>query len=120
MDYLLIIGIAIGLAMDAFAVSVASGCIICQVNIKNILKISITFGLFQAIMPLLGWYSAIHIQEYFKVYTHWIAFSLLSLIGIKMIYESFKIKEKDSNPNTLNLKWLFILGVATSVDALVF
>jgi putative Mn2+ efflux pump MntP len=121
MSLLVMFGIAVGLAMDAFAVSVASGCITCQIDVRNIFRISLSFGLFQALMPVIGWYGAIHIKDYIAAYDHWIAFVLLSLIGLKMIYESFSIKETEDSTRgePFSFKWLILLGIATSIDALV-
>ena len=81
--------IAIGLAMDAFAVSISSGVTINKMKIRHALLIASFFGFFQAIMPVFGWLSAIWFKDYITKIDHWIAFFLLIGIGGKMIYESF-------------------------------
>ena len=118
MDLIAVIMIGVSLSMDAFAVSVLSGTVYKELKVRHALKIAMFFGGFQAIMPLAGHLLAVRVQEYTRNYDHWIAFVLLSVIGVKMIYESFKLEnaEKALDPS----KWvpLFILSVATSVDAL--
>ncbi|MCL5795277.1 MAG: manganese efflux pump MntP family protein [Patescibacteria group bacterium] len=107
--------IALGLAMDSFAVSVSSGSIIKQHHINNTLKIALFFGFFQGIMPLLGWLIGISLNELFSVIDHWLAFCILTFIGVKMIIESKKL-ESDFDP--LNTYILTTLALATSIDAL--
>lgn len=117
MSTLTLIGIALGLSMDAFAVSVTSGAILKErMTSKVLLKIGALFGFFQAVMPLLGWLLGQAFSEYIHQYDHWIAFFLLLFIGAKMIYEAQKKEESCFDP--LNPHTLFLLAVATSVDAL--
>ena len=118
MDILSICLIALGLAMDAFAVSIARGFTINTSRVKNALIIALSFGLFQAIMPVIGWASGSLFKDLIEYIDHWIAFALLSFIGIKMIHESFKITKKDKKIDVLNLRILLILSIATSIDAL--
>lgn len=127
-----IVLIGVGLAMDAFAVTIAKSLSVKDIKKKEILTIAGVFGLFQAGMPLLGWLAGIKFESYITAIDHWIAFILLGVIGGKMIYESLKghdddeeveVEAKDelaidSNKNRFTLKSLFILGVATSIDAL--
>lgn len=87
MDYISIIFLAIGLAMDAFSVAITRGLTL-KANIKHALIIAIFFGGFQALMPVLGWFSGIQLQGIVSTLAPWIAFVLLLGIGIKMIYES--------------------------------
>ncbi len=120
MDCMYYCAVGIGLAMDAFAVSVTSGISIKKMHLRHALRIAITFGLFQAVMPLLGWLAGEKARDYIINIDHWIAFSLLALIGAKMIYEGLKVDpevEKEANP--LNVQLLFVLAIATSIDALV-
>jgi putative Mn2+ efflux pump MntP len=117
-DIFSILLIAIGLAMDAFAVSISSGFIIKQIEIKNALKIALFFGLFQAIMPVIGWLAGISLTGFISGFDHWLAFGLLCIIGCKMIYESFKLNPAGNKINPLNIYVLFILSIATSIDAL--
>ena len=91
-EILTVSGIAVGLAMDAFAVSVACGSVFKELHIRHALRMAFFFGAFQAIMPLLGYAAGNTLSEYIIEYDHWIAFVLLSLIGGKMIYEAFKIR----------------------------
>lgn len=110
--------IALSLSMDAFAVSITSGLAIKYLKINNALKIALFFGLFQAIMPVMGWLSVIGFVDLISGIDHFIAFGLLSLIGCRMIYESFRIKEDKKGVGPLNNYVLFILSIATSIDAL--
>lgn len=118
MDLISITLIAIGLSMDSFAVSISNGLTISNLNVKRILTISFCLALFQAVMPLLGWLAGTGMEKYIRQYDHWIAFILLSFIGIRMIYEALKKKESQAEQE---LKGLTLLGqsIATSIDALV-
>lgn len=121
MGFIELVLIAVGLAMDAFAVSLCKGLGMSKLRIKNAAVIALFFGGFQAIMPLIGWLLGKQFESYIKSFDHWIAFGLLVLIGGKMIYEVFK-KDSDSDTDnsidTLNIKELFLLAIATSIDAL--
>ena len=116
MDIISIILIAIGLSLDSFAVSVTNGLTIKDLNVKRILTISFSLAIFQALMPLIGWFAGIGVEKYIKEYDHWIAFLLLSFIGVKMIYEGFK---KNDIEKDTELKILTLIGqsFATSIDA---
>ena len=121
-DLLMIIGIAIGLSMDAFAVSVANGCIIQELRFHHALRFAFFFGLFQAVMPLIGWLTGMSLRTYIISFDHWIAFLLLAGIGGKMMYESLPNRssaESEASKNSC-LHWptLFMLSLATSIDAL--
>jgi len=118
MDLITIIVIAVGLAMDAFAVSIVSGAAYKQLKIKHALRIAVFFGGFQALMPLIGSLAGLSIKAYVVPYDHWVAFGLLSAVGGKMICESFKIKSAEQNVNPSNIFILLVLSVATSIDAL--
>lgn len=118
MDVLSILLIALGLAMDAFAVAISSGYMIKHIKAKNALTIAIFFGLFQAIMPIIGWLSGMTLRNFIAGFDHWIAFGLLCIIGGKMIYESFKLATTENKIDPLNIYVLFILSIATSIDAL--
>lgn len=119
MGFFELVLIAVSLAMDAFAVSLCKGLGMSKLRVKNAAVIALFFGGFQAIMPLIGWLLGKQFESYIKSFDHWIAFGLLVLIGGKMIYEVFK---KDSDPDNsgdiLNIKELFLLAIATSIDAL--
>ncbi len=118
MDFITIFVIAVGLAMDAFAVSIASGVTLKCFQVKPAFRVAVFFGGFQALMPVLGWIAGSSFQKYIQAFDHWIAFGLLSFIGGKMIYESFVIKEAESKCDPNNLTTIFILAIATSIDAL--
>ncbi len=110
--------IAVGLAMDAFAVSIASGTLYKKLNIRHGLRMAVFFGGFQSIMPLIGSLAAMSFVEYIESYDHWVAFGLLGAVGGKMIYESFKIKAANERADASNMLVLLLLSVATSIDAL--
>ncbi len=118
MNLITVIIIAVGLAMDAFAVSVVSGSAYKQLNIKHALRMAVFFGGFQAFMPLIGSLAGLSIKDYIANYDHWAAFGLLSAVGCKMIYESFKIKTAGQNFDPSSISVLLVLSVATSIDAL--
>ena len=112
-------GIAAGLAMDAFAVSVISGAVFEELHIRYALRMAFFFGAFQAIMPLLGYAAGNTFGGYIASIDHWIAFALLVGIGSKMVYESFKIRDLEKKPQVpTNLITLLALSIATSIDAL--
>jgi len=117
-DIITIILLAIGLSMDAFAVSITNGIIIKKVKFRNAFKIALCFGLFQAIMPLIGWYFASYFSTYIIGFDHWIAFILLSAIGGKMVHEAFEEEHIDKKSDPTKLTKLLLLGLATSIDAL--
>lgn len=112
MDFILLFFISIGLAMDAFTVSLTQGLSLKKLHIKSILKVALIFGAFHGIMPLLGWRIGKLFYDDIAIFDHWIAFGLLTFIGGKMILEARKIKKCK---NSLNI---IILGIATSIDAL--
>ena len=114
-----ILFIAVGLAADAFAVSVSSGTIIEQLRLRHALRIALFFGSFQAFMPWIGWRLGSMAGELIRSADHWLAFVILLAIGGKMVFESFKLKEEQEEPaDPLNLYILFSLAIATSIDAL--
>ena len=122
MSLLDIIFLAIALAMDCFAVSIVSGVILKsrpqeQGEIVAIARMAFFFGFFQAAMPLLGWLGISHFQAMIEAYDHWIAFSLLLLIGGNMIREAFG-PEEEQHFNPRRLRTQLILAIATSIDAL--
>ncbi len=119
MDILNLIGIAVALAMDAFSVAVAAGAVICTIRMRHCFKIGFTFGIFQFGMPVLGWALAVRVRGYVERMDHWIAFLLLAFLGLKMIHESLKEKDRESGIELLSLRWLLLLGIATSIDALI-
>lgn len=118
MNVLTIFVIALGLSMDALAVSMASGFAITKLRLRYALRIAVFFGGFQALMPFLGWLAGSSFSSVVKAFDHWIAFGLLSAIGGKMIYESFVIDSAEKEESEHSLITLLFLAVATSIDAL--
>jgi putative Mn2+ efflux pump MntP len=119
MEVFTIIVIAVGLAMDAFAVSVAAGAAERKLHIRHAMRMAIFFGAFQAVMPLIGWLAGEGFKDSIAAYDHWIAFWLLALVGGKMIFESFKLKgDKDNAVDPTSVLVVLTLAVATSIDAL--
>jgi putative Mn2+ efflux pump MntP len=110
--------IALGLSMDAFAVAVASGLAIKNLKVRHALLIATFFGGFQALMPTLGWLAGRAFRSVVQGVDHWIAFTLLTLIGGKMIYEALKFDKAENPDNPLNILVLLVLAIATSIDAL--
>jgi putative Mn2+ efflux pump MntP len=118
MSYLIIIGIAFGLAMDALAVSIASGIYISKVTGRHVFRLAFHFGLFQALMPIIGWFAGNSFAAYIVDWDHWVAFGLLTLIGGKMSYEGFKREDPELNNDPSRGILLVSLSIATSIDAL--
>lgn len=119
MDLLSLIFLAFGLAMDAFAVSVAVGLKIpVKEKWKIALKAGLFFGIAQGVMPLFGWILGNGFSSYIESIDHWIAFVLLSIIGGKMIHEALNPDEDSDEEVDTGLKRMFILAIATSIDAL--
>lgn len=120
MDYITVGGIAVGLAMDAFAVAMMNGAVTKNIKLPHALKIAFCFGFFQFIMPIIGWGIGKAGAGFINQIDHWIAFILLSYIGGKMLYDA---KHSSNHANCrchkpINLKTLILLSVATSIDAL--
>ena len=109
--------LAISLAMDCFSVSIASGFFLHRTDWPLFFKMALLFGVFQGLMPLLGWMGACQFYLYMESIDHWIAFGLLGFIGSRMIFESFSPTEAHTfDPR--KMKVLLMLSVATSIDAL--
>ncbi|MBE7035072.1 MAG: manganese efflux pump [Ruminococcaceae bacterium] len=113
--YIEIALIAVGLSMDAFAVSVSNGMAISNLRLRDALRFGLFFGFFQALMPLLGWLAGSLFSTYIISIDHWIAFGLLAYIGGKMIRDS---RESDEPCGCTHVRILIILSIATSIDAL--
>lgn len=114
-----IVLIAFGLATDAFAASISSGIAIHKMRLRHAMLIAAFFGGFQAMMPILGWACGIWAESYIKAVDHWIAFVLLAGLGGKVIWDSFQEGEDDDETrDPLNIYVLFIMAIATSIDAL--
>jgi putative Mn2+ efflux pump MntP len=118
MGFLTIFAIAVGLSMDALAVSIVAASVYREMHIRHALRMALFFGGFQAVMPIIGSLAGLGLRAYISTYDHWIAFGLLVFIGGKMIYESFTIESAEKNLDPSNLLVLLTLSVATSIDAL--
>ncbi len=108
---------AVGLSMDAFAVSVCKGLAMKKLSWKKAAVIGLWFGGFQALMPALGYILGKRFERYVTAIDHWIAFVLLALIGANMIKEALSAEE-DKTDDSIDIKTMFLLAVATSIDAL--
>lgn len=113
-----LIVIAIGLSADAFAVAIGKGLQLRRIDLRTTVVVALTFGGFQALMPLIGWLAGTTFAEAVADYDHWIAFGLLFLIGAKMIHEAFTADEDEEAADSIGLRELLLLGLATSIDAL--
>ncbi len=122
MDLATLIGISLGLSMDAFAVSVTNGFMIKNLKKRQAFRIAFFFGGFQALMPVLGWAAGLSFSRYIEGFDHWIAFGLLAFIGGKMILESRRATEPgcedDGKKDCSHFPTLLIMSLATSIDAL--
>ena len=118
MSHFTIFLIAFSLALDAFAVSISAWLTQKKVNYLKSLSLAFTFGLFQAIMPVIGWLWGVSVKSYIEAYDHWIAFILLGAIGANMIHESLSDDEVEKR-DYFHVTSLLTLGIATSIDALV-
>jgi putative Mn2+ efflux pump MntP len=117
-----IILLAVALAMDCLTVSIVSGVIeVKSEEVKSekwwIIRMALLFGLFQAMMPLIGWLGISHFQAYMEAYDHWIAFTMLGFIGGRMVWESFG-SDEEQHFNPRKLRTQLLLAIATSIDAL--
>lgn len=109
--------LAVGLSMDAFAVSVCKGLAMEKITLKKVCIVGLWFGFFQGLMPLIGYLLGSQFAEYVNTFAHWIAFVLLLLIGGNMIKEAFS-KEEEKQSDSLAVGVMFLLAIATSIDAL--
>jgi putative Mn2+ efflux pump MntP len=118
MDAITLTGLALALAMDAFAVALGTGAVLSRLTGRHLFRLGFHFGLFQALMPVIGWLAGLTIIQWVEAWDHWIAFSLLAIIGGRMIYEAVSDEEKaDERDPTKGLS-LVLLSIATSIDAL--
>jgi len=118
MGLLTVFFIAWGLSMDALAVSLASGCAAREIAVRPAVRMAFFFGVFQMLMPVLGWLAGLGFKKTIASFDHWLAFGLLLLIGIKMIREARRPGDCRSRNDPPSLPVLLGLAVATSIDAL--
>ncbi len=109
--------LALGLAMDAFAVSICKGLSMNKISVKSMGIVGLWFGGFQALMPLIGYFLGSTFEKYITNFDHWVAFFLLGIIGINMIRESFSNEENEADCS-LSFKPMLTMAIATSIDAL--
>lgn len=117
MDLFTLFTLAVGLSMDAFAVSICKGLSMEKLSIKNMAVVGLWFGGFQALMPVIGYLLGVQFKDKITAIDHWIAFILLGFIGVNMIRESLD-KEESCPVAGVDAKTMFPLAVATSIDAL--
>lgn len=117
MDHLTLLILAVGLAMDAFAVSICKGLSLPKISVKHGLIVGVWFGGFQALMPLIGYFLGNQFEDKITAVDHWIAFVLLGFIGFNMIKEAMS-KEEEVSDCSLSVSSMFVLAIATSIDAL--
>jgi putative Mn2+ efflux pump MntP len=118
MDAITLTGLALALAMDAFAVALGTGAVLSRLTGRHLFRLGFHFGLFQALMPVIGWLAGLTIMQWVEAWDHWIAFSLLAIIGGRMIYEAFSNEEKTDDRDPTKGLSLVLLSIATSIDAL--
>ena len=120
MGFWTVLVIAVGLSMDAFAVSVVNGCRMKQVTLRDALRPGWWFGGFQMLMPVLGWIGGLALRDLIQNFSHWVAFSLLVLVGGKMIVEAVRGRERQDEcaEERRSTREMLVLAVATSIDAL--
>lgn len=118
MDAITLTGLALALAMDAFAVALGTGAVLSRLTGRHLFRLGFHFGLFQALMPVIGWLAGLTIIQWVEAWDHWIAFSLLAIIGGRMIYEAFSDEENTDDRDPTKGLSLVLLSIATSIDAL--
>jgi putative Mn2+ efflux pump MntP len=118
LDALTIFLIAVGLAMDAFAVSITNGITTQNNRRKYALLTAVSFGGFQMLMPTIGYFAGLSLESVITQVDHWVAFGLLAFIGSKMIYDAVKKDGDEKTQDNLKLHTLLTLSIATSIDAL--
>ena len=118
MSWLNLLGIAVGLAMDAFAVSIAAGLMLGTVTPRHVFRIGWHFGFFQFMMPIVGWWLGSRVSSYIAAYDHWLAFGLLVFVGGKMLLEAWRGNGQPGGSDPTKGWTLVMLSVATSIDAL--
>jgi len=118
MDFISLLGLAFALAMDAFAVALAAGALLYPASARQQFRLGFHFGLFQALMPIVGWLAGLTIAHAIRSYDHWVAFALLAYVGGKMIHEAFADAENREPKDPTRGMTMVMLSIATSIDAL--
>jgi putative Mn2+ efflux pump MntP len=118
MHWLDTLGLAVGLAMDALAVAMATGLVLKHLTFRHVFRLAFHFGLFQFLMPVLGWLAGRTVEAHIREVDHWIAFGLLAFVGGKMLWEARR-KEAEARTGDPTRGWMLVLlSLATSIDAL--
>jgi len=119
MDWISLIAVACALAMDAFAVAIVSGLTLSPLTGRHVFRLAFHFGLFQALMPVIGWAAGNAVYRYISAVDHWVAFGLLVFVGGRMIWGALhEVKEKRDLSDPTSGWTLVVLSIATSIDAL--
>jgi putative Mn2+ efflux pump MntP len=118
LDFLSVFFVAVALAMDAFSVSLAAGCILETASFRPTFRLAFHFGLFQALMPIVGWLVGVSVVSYIADYDHWIAFGLLAFVGGRMIRSALDPEYESFTHDPSRGITLVVLSIATSIDAL--
>ena len=118
MDRLSLLALAVALAMDAFAVSLAAGSVLQPVTFRHCFRLGFHFGLFQGMMPIFGWLAGMTVQSFISAWDHWVAFGLLAYIGVRMICEALSDADDGTATDPSRGMTLVMLSIATSIDAL--
>lgn len=119
MDLPTLFGLALALAMDAFAVALGTGLILPRLTERHLFRFGFHFGLFQGMMPVLGWLAGRELRDLIQSYDHWVAFGLLAIVGGRMCYGAWQEQTEEKIQQDPTRGWsLVILSVATSIDAL--
>src|SRR5512145_1374523 len=120
MNWLGLIALACALAMDAFAVAIVTGLTLEPMTRRHVFRLAFHFGLFQALMPTIGWFAGKAVYRYIAAFDHWVAFGLLAFVGGKMLLEAFDSEDEHRTTATDPTSgWsLVVLSIATSIDAL--
>lgn len=119
MDLISLFIISTSLTFDTLAVSISTGLVISHIRFWQATKLAIVMAIFQGLMPLIGWFIGSRIQHLMADFDHWIAFGLLAILGIKIIYDTIKNKEEKKDFNPLKPLVLIAISIATSIDALI-
>ena len=119
MGWLSLLALAAALAMDAFAVAIVTGLTLKPMTRRHVFRLAFHFGLFQALMPTIGWAAGTAVHKYISAFDHWVAFALLASVGGKMVWGAFHGEDDGKAPDDPTSGWsLVVLSVATSIDAL--
>ena len=118
MDFISVVVLAVALAMDCFAVSMACGTQAARYKVWPFVWLAFSMGLFQAVMPVIGWLLGEQCLSWVGTFAPWVAFGLLLLLGLKMCYDALRPEEEPAKEFRLTLPQLLLLGIATSIDAL--